>query len=158
MKTFDGPEAAAAPSIAVSVLIGLVHLVYIAYFIHQLVPELRIKISELYAFVPIPASLRPLQLAAPKPYYRFTEATQPDVWFEAAQVWEVKAADFSLSPVYSAAWGLVDQGKGVSLRFPRFLKVRADKSPEDATSSSLVAQMYSSQSLTKTVPFEDDDY
>jgi exosortase/archaeosortase len=49
MKTFDSPEAAAAPSIAVGVLISLVHLVYIAYFIHQLVPELRIKISELYA-------------------------------------------------------------------------------------------------------------
>ena len=49
MKTFDSPEAAAAPSIAVGVLISLVHLVYIAYFIRQLVPELRIKISELYA-------------------------------------------------------------------------------------------------------------
>ena len=47
MKTFDGPEAAAAPSIAVGVLISLVHLVYIAYFIHQLLPELRIKISEM---------------------------------------------------------------------------------------------------------------
>ncbi len=49
MKTFDGPEANAAPPIAVGVLISLVHLVYIAYFIHQLVPELRTKISELYA-------------------------------------------------------------------------------------------------------------
>ncbi len=47
MNTFDGPEAAAAPSIAVGVLISLVHLLYIAYFIHQLAPELRIKISEL---------------------------------------------------------------------------------------------------------------
>ena len=49
MKTFDGPEAAAAPSIAVGVLVSLVHLVYIAYFMHHLLPELRIKISEWYA-------------------------------------------------------------------------------------------------------------
>lgn len=43
----------------------------------------------------------------PKPYYRFDDKTRPDVWFEPAQVWEVKAADYSLSPIYPAAKGLV---------------------------------------------------
>jgi DNA ligase-1 len=42
-----------------------------------------------------------------KPYYRVTDGVKPDVWFEPVQVWEVKAADFSVSPIYTAGWGLV---------------------------------------------------
>ncbi|KAJ2219359.1 ATP-dependent DNA ligase Cdc17, partial [Coemansia sp. RSA 485] len=43
--------------------------------------------------------------AAPKPYYSFSDKTKPDVWFEPSVVWEVKAADLSLSPIYQAAFG-----------------------------------------------------
>ncbi|PJF19197.1 DNA ligase [Paramicrosporidium saccamoebae] len=46
-------------------------------------------------------------LSAAKPYYRVTDGVKPDVWFEPVQVWEVKAADFSVSPIYTAGWGLV---------------------------------------------------
>ena len=43
----------------------------------------------------------------PKSYYNTSESISPDHWFEPVQVWEVKAADLSVSPVYPAAAGIV---------------------------------------------------
>jgi len=90
-------------------------------------------------------------------YYRTSDSLAPDVWFEPCQVWEVMAADLSISPVHLAAIGLVDAAKGIALRFPRFLRVRDDKSVEDATSSAQIAEMYNNQATTKAVPADDED-
>ncbi|QDS71334.1 hypothetical protein FKW77_002127 [Venturia effusa] len=66
----------------------------------------------------------------------------PDVWFEPQEVWEIAFADITLSPTYTAAIGLVSEERGLSMRFPRFLKVREDKGIEEASSDEFLAELW----------------
>lgn len=70
----------------------------------------------------------------------------PDVWFEAQEVWEMAFADITKSPTYLAAIGLVDESRGLSMRFPRFLRVREDKGIEEASTAAFLASLWSKQS------------
>ncbi|KAL3480715.1 hypothetical protein BJX99DRAFT_254382 [Aspergillus californicus] len=105
-------------------------------------------LDEIYAY------LSPLTIDRPKPFYSHSTVPkdQPNVWLEPRFVWEVKTADLTLSPRYKAAneefvaaSGAGGAAKGVSLRFPRFIKNRDDKKPEQATTSRTVAEMYRKQ-------------
>lgn len=96
--------------------------------------------------VSIHAKLKPTEIQKPKPYYVYDTTNSnavPDVWFEPTTIFEVLTADLSLSPIYKAAHQ--QYGKGISLRFPRFLRIRDDKGTEDATSSTEVAEFYERQ-------------
>jgi len=71
-------------------------------------------------------------------------AGEPQVWFEPQEVWEISFADVTLSPTYTAAIGLVNE-RGLSIRFPRFLKVREDKGIEEASTDEFLASLYRKQ-------------
>ena len=99
----------------------------------------------------------------PKGLYNhgFNSKELPDVWFEPRVVWEIKAADLTISPRYKAGvddLGYAKDAKGISLRFPRFVKEREDKKPEDATRSKQVVEMYKDQdqSRDKTANVDDE--
>lgn len=111
------------------------------------------------------SQLSQIVIDRPKPFYSHSSGGQhqPDVWFEPRYVWEVKTADLTLSPRYKAGMkeGVDPAGeKGISLRFPRFIKIRDDKKPDEATSSRQVAEMYRKQeSVSKSKgPAVDDDF
>lgn len=90
--------------------------------------------------------LKPTEIANPKASYIYDTNNSnavPDVWFEPTTVFEVLTADLSLSPIYKA--GANEYGKGISLRFPRFIRIREDKSVEDATTSEQIVEFYQRQ-------------
>jgi DNA ligase-1 len=103
-------------------------------------------------------------IEGPKPFYNHSTVKndQPDVWFEARYVWEVKTADLTLSPRYRAAIDEMGGRNGISLRFPRFIQRREDKKPEDATTTNAVAEMYHKQEVIakegKSKGGVDDDF
>jgi DNA ligase-1 len=56
---------------------------------------------------------------------------------------EVLAAELTLSPTHTAAWGRLQEDTGLALRFPRFTgRWRDDKTPTDATTVDEVVAMY----------------
>ncbi|KAM3448302.1 hypothetical protein MY3296_007909 [Beauveria thailandica] len=86
----------------------------------------------------------------------------PDVWFEPQEVWEMAFADITLSPTYTAAIGLVSDERGLSLRFPRFLKKRDDKSIEEASTNEFLAGLWRKQEVSASTagpakPAEEDE-
>ncbi|KAF9651861.1 ATP-dependent DNA ligase [Thelephora ganbajun] len=92
-------------------------------------------------------SLHPLEMEKPRGDISVGGA-KPDIWFEPKVVWEVLTADLSLSPIYTAAQGVVDE-RGISLRFPRFIRIRDDKNADDGTGPEQIAEMYEKQALAQ---------
>ena len=102
--------------------------------------------------------LKEFKIDKPMNNYR-TGDIELDVWFEPKVVWEIKTADLSLSPVYTAGNSLTDSNKGISLRFPRFIRLRPDKKPEEATTSEDIYKMFIAQnSKNKKIDFNEEDF
>jgi DNA ligase 1 len=79
-----------------------------------------------------------------------------DTWFVPGLVLEVIGAEITLSPIHTCGLNSIRPGAGLAIRFPRFTgKYRTEKSPEDATTTKEIVEMYRSQlkklSETKSV-------
>jgi len=78
----------------------------------------------------------------------------PTFWFQPTEVWEIRGADLTVSPVHHAGNSFLDMieeldlknAHGISLRFPRFIRVRSDKCIENATTSQDIIKMFMRQS------------
>ena len=89
----------------------------------------------------LPSRLAPL--ASPGRPARVDARQEPDFWFEPGLVLEILSAELTLSPNYTAAWGLVQEKAGLAMRFPRFTgRWRDDKAAEDATTTRELAELF----------------
>jgi DNA ligase-1 len=62
---------------------------------------------------------------------------------------EIIGDEITLSPIHTCAKDSIKKGSGLAVRFPRFTgKWREDKSPEDATSTQEIVDMYRKQLKT----------
>jgi DNA ligase-1 len=83
----------------------------------------------------LPARLAPLARADAR--------QQPDFWFEPGVVIEVLSAELTLSPHYSAGWGVIKEDAGLAMRFPRFTgRWRDDKDATDATTTGELVDLF----------------
>jgi DNA ligase-1 len=86
------------------------------------------------------------QLKIPHKHARVESLMTPDVWVEPSIVLEIIGAEVTLSPVHTCAWGVLKEGYGLGIRFPRYAgRLRTDKKPEDATTDREIVEMYRMQ-------------
>jgi DNA ligase-1 len=71
--------------------------------------------------------------------------SSPQFFIKPAVVWEIAAADITISPTAACCYGEVVDDGGISLRFGRFLRIREDKDPVMCTTSSQIMDMYYAQ-------------
>ncbi|KAG8834684.1 hypothetical protein FRC17_007769 [Serendipita sp. 399] len=85
-----------------------------------------------------------------------TGGYRPSVYFRPSEVWEVRGAEntafldsLTISPTSVVAQGMIPQSRerGLSLRFPRFIRIRDDKTIEMASSPAFIVQLWNNQEL-----------
>ncbi|MEM2188953.1 MAG: ATP-dependent DNA ligase [Nitrososphaerota archaeon] len=82
----------------------------------------------------------------PRKHPRVETGMEADVWFEPKLVLEIIGDEITISPIHTAAWGVIKEGFGLAIRFPRFTgRYRFDKAPEDATTVDELLEMYRRQ-------------
>ncbi|MEM0304848.1 MAG: ATP-dependent DNA ligase [Saccharolobus sp.] len=80
---------------------------------------------------------------------RVDSKLEPDVWVEPVYVAEIIGAEITISPLHTCCQDIVTKGAGLSIRFPRFIRWREDKNPEDATTVNEILEMYNRQPKKK---------
>jgi DNA ligase-1 len=71
------------------------------------------------------------------------KSVEPTYYFNPNIVVEVLGAELTKSPIHTCAQD--EAGKGISLRFPRFIRWRPEKSAEEATTTTEILEMYQKQ-------------
>ena len=89
-------------------------------------------------------SFKELVVSAPPKNVDYGKS-KPQFFIQPRVVWEITAADITISPVAAACYGDVKPDAGISLRFGRFIRVREDKEPEMATRAEQILDMYMAQ-------------
>lgn len=84
--------------------------------------------------------LQPLIISHRHP--RVVSDIEPDVWVVPQLVMEIIGAELTLSPLHTCCRDSIREGTGISIRFPRFVRWRPDKKPEDATTEKELYEMY----------------
>ncbi|AGB04153.1 ATP-dependent DNA ligase I [Aciduliprofundum sp. MAR08-339] len=86
------------------------------------------------------------ELKIEKRHPRVWSKMDADYWFVPKVVLEVIGAEITLSPTHTCARDVVEKGSGLAIRFPRFTgRWRDDKSPEEATTTKELVEMYRNQ-------------
>jgi DNA ligase-1 len=81
---------------------------------------------------------------------RVDSEIEPDFWVEPVFVVEAVADEITKSPMHTAGR---KKGTGYALRFPRIIKLRSDKTPEQATSVKEIIHMHDIQKNVKVEEF-----
>jgi DNA ligase-1 len=76
----------------------------------------------------------------PKEYGEINKNLEPDVWVTPQVVVELAGDDLTMSPLH---------GAGVAVRFPRLVRVRSDKGPQNITTVAEIQAMYNGQKTKK---------
>jgi DNA ligase-1 len=81
-----------------------------------------------------------------KKHYNVNSNLKMDIWFTPKLVLEIIASEITLSPLHTAAYGLIKKNFGVALRFPKYSgRIRFDKKPEDSTNTSELIELFNKQ-------------
>jgi DNA ligase-1 len=67
---------------------------------------------------------------------------EPDTWFAPKIVMEVIGDEITLSPIHTCAHDVLREGSGLAIRFPRLVRYREDRGPEDATTVEELVKLY----------------
>ena len=84
---------------------------------------------------------------------RVNSNIETDVWFLPQVVIEIIASEITLSPIYTAGYGVFKKDAGLALRFPKFTgRIRDDKGPEDATTVKEIIELYQKKLSKISIP------
>lgn len=101
---------------------------------------------------------RKLKANEKPPLYEVDRMLEPDVWVEPEIIVEIKADEITRSPIHTA--GRVMKASksgsafdvdipGYALRFPRLVRFKDDRKPEDATNLAEIEEMFNNQRKEK---------